>query len=524
MNDDTALNGDLRPEPTPDAVSKVERFAPSANMALSTPALVHAFESLVISRNGGVMIVGWVVDIDTPIQRIKVIGKEWSVTFAHSALARVRRIDAEEAMGNQVNHNFGYFGFMFVGEPIDPSGDIKIEVTLKSGWSSTTKATATVAGESELRDLVLAYLASVQHFGNQQIGAVACADNGLGAEIVAFNHSITDSLLGSPYVEHFGPRRRNLLGSIVVCLYGKPEYIFLQNALFSRGPGVQDYEFIYVCNSPEIADYVLGEARLGSKLYDIDQTVVILPGNAGFGAANNVAVNYASTDRILITNPDVFPYDVDWALKHTAIITNGRQEETRLFGAPLYYDNGSLMHAGMYFEIDKGPLRRGNRLIEWQLARVEHYGKGAPPDAHHLLQPRPIPAITGAFMSCDRSWFEELGGFTQDYVFGHYEDADLCLKSIQAGTIPWLHDVKLWHLEGHGSTRRPAHDGGSIVNRWLFSASWSPFISAELLGPKPQHPAFQIGPAVAPTPKLDESGRIVAATNAPSKAKRDRTA
>ena len=65
--------------------------------------------------------------------------------------------------------------------------------------------------------------------------------------------------------------------------------------------------------------------------------------------------------------------------------------------------------------------------------------------------PRPVPAVTGAFMSVDRGWFEKLGGFTEDYVFGHYEDADLCLKSIQAGAVPWIHDIRLWHLEGQGS-------------------------------------------------------------------------
>ena len=51
--------------------------------------------------------------------------------------------------------------------------------------------------------------------------------------------------------------------------------------------------------------------------YDIDQTLVILPGNAGFGAANNAAVQFAQSDRVLIVNPDVFPCDQDWALKHS---------------------------------------------------------------------------------------------------------------------------------------------------------------------------------------------------------------
>ena len=37
--------------------------------------------------------------------------------------------------------------------------------------------------------------------------------------------------------------------------------MFLQNAMFARQPGMQDYEFIYVSNSPHIAEQLLKEAR-----------------------------------------------------------------------------------------------------------------------------------------------------------------------------------------------------------------------------------------------------------------------
>jgi hypothetical protein len=59
------------------------------------------------------------------------------------------------------------------------------------------------------------------------------------------------------------------------------------------------------------------------------------------------------------------------------------------------------------------------------------------------------------------------------------------MKSRQAGALPWLHDVKLWHLEGKGSTRMPQHEGGSIINRWLFTKNWAGVIERELLGPDP---------------------------------------
>ena len=132
--------------------------------------------------------------------------------------------------------------------------------------------------------------------------------------------------------------------------------------------------------------------------------------------------------------------------------------------------------------------------------RVEHYGKGSPPELTEFTRPRPVPAVTGAFISCERAWFERLAGFTEDYVFGHYEDADLCLKSLQAGVPVWMQDLKLWHLEGRGSTRKPVHEGGSLVNRWLFSTTWGASLMPNLLGPHPTHPAFGPGPRSRPLP------------------------
>jgi GT2 family glycosyltransferase len=145
----------------------------------------------------------------------------------------------------------------------------------------------------------------------------------------------------------------------------------------------------------------------------------------------------------------------------------------------------SLMHAGMYFCADTAPHFFKGRKTEISLLRVEHYGKGAPPDCAAFLEPRAVPAVTGAWMSVEKAWFEKLAGFSKDYVFGHYEDADLCLKSVAAGRVPWLQDVRLWHLEGKGSTRAAPHEGGSIVNRWLFTKTWGEIVRRDLLGPEP---------------------------------------
>ena len=54
-----------------------------------------------------------------------------------------------------------------------------------------------------------------------------------------------------------------------------------------------------------------------------------------------------------------------------------------------------------------------------------------------------------------------------------------------------MQDLRMWHLEGKGSTRLPVHEGGSTVNRWLFSSEWGESINDGLLGPTPTHPLLR---------------------------------
>jgi hypothetical protein len=447
----------------------------------------EAVEALVLARGGGIMLVGWCDDRDVPLDAITISSGTWRVTFDARSLVRVRRPDVEAALTTQATHAFGFFGLIAAPALQDTPDKLQAEILLKNGGAIPRETAARSVGAAELRDLVLGYLASAQFFGNPHIEAAACLEHGLGAQVIALNREIVRRVTGSRHIERFGTVRRQPRGSIVVCLYGKAEFVFIQNCLFAGLPGIEDYEFVYVSNSPEIAETLLAEARASQVIYGLNQTVVLLSGNAGFGAANNAGITAALGRRVLIVNPDVFPRQLDWAQRHSALCADLPAAQTRLFGVPLYYDDGSLMHGGMYFEMDSAVSMHGDAIDRSRMVRVEHYGKGAPEWSGTYTNARPVPAVTGAFISADRAWFEHLGGFTEEYIFGHYEDADLCLKSLEQGTPTWLHDLRLWHLEGKGSVRRPHHEGGSLVNRWSFTRRWSQMIAAGLTGPNPTH-------------------------------------
>ena len=480
---------------------KLVQALPRSARPSSAPVDIRAHvEAMLLSTRGGMLIVGWVDDVSTPLDHLRVAGPGWFYTFSATSIMRFRRSDVEAALGTSRTHAFGFLAFAFTDNSLDVAGGCDLLIEARGGGRAALSFSPRQVDDVELRNIMLQYLAESDFFGNRQIEAMRALDGPIGQEIISHNLRITRDVVAGAFVERFGEPAKSLRGSIVVCLYGKPEYLFLQNAMFAGLPGFEDYELVYVSNSPEMAERLLKEARAARQVYGLTQTIVLLPGNAGFGAANNVAVNHARSDRLLIVNPDVFPRDRDWAAKHTQAVANLPASQTRMFGVPLYYDDGSLMHGGMYFEADIGVSLDAGRVSRRQMMRVEHYGKGAPASARQFTQPRPIQAVTGAFISIDRSWYETLGGFTENYIFGHYEDADLSLKSIQKGVAPWIQDIRLWHLEGKGSLRLPVHEGGSLVNRWLFTQTWSEMIADGLYGPEPTSPMFR---PVQPIPAAD---------------------
>ena len=455
-------------------------------------------EAVLISPRGGLLVIGWVDDLAAPMDSLTFSQPGWYIALDASRSARFRRRDVEDALGMPGMHAFGFFAFIYLDQTLETQARGSVKLTLADGRNQSFEMPIRRVVETELRNTVLTYVAESELFGNRQVEAVELLGGPIGKTIIKHNRDISADIVAGAFMERFCRKPGKLKGSLVICLYGKPEYMFLQNALFNGGTGFEDYELVYVCNSPELGEQLMKDMRTASLVYDLAQTLVLLPGNAGFGAANNIAVTHARSDRILIVNPDVFPKDEDWAAKHTAVVENRPRNETRLFGAPLYYDDGTLMHGGMYFEFDTGITGNQYAMTGRRMVRVEHYGKGAPPWQESFNQPRPVPAVTGAFISAERSWYEKLGGFTEDFVFGHYEDADLCLKSTAEGNPPWIHDIRLWHLEGKGSKRLPVHEGGSYVNRALFSERWDGFIEDGLVGPTPTHPLLQAPSAHAP--------------------------
>ena len=465
-------------------------------------------DTVVVCRSGTTLVVGWTDDRESPLVSLSIlVGRDfgWNTT----AFGRLRRGDVESLLRVPPGYLFGFWAVIQLEHDLPVSDPWSIRGRLADGRFRETDCSVRMVSDVELRTTILTYFSSIEFYGNRHIESFLSMESGIGAELVDLNRRITQSISAGAWVSYYGPTQRQYNGSIIVCLFGKSEFFFLQAALFSVAPECGHYEFVFVSNSPELTEALQREAQICARIYGISIVLVCLPDNAGFGAANNIAARYARSNRLMITNPDIFPRDPNWARRHTEIIATQPPDQTLIFGGPLYYDDGSLMHHGMYFEIDEGISVRPDAISTRPMIRVEHYGKGAPPWSPRFRCPRPVSATSGAFISVDRAWFEALGGFTEDFIFGHYEDADLSLKSFVRGKPVWIQDFPLWHMEGKGSTRRPEHEGGSLVNRWLFTQRWSDLIATELLGSNPACALLQ-APVVVNTSDLPADVVLVA--------------
>jgi len=440
-------------------------------------------DRVLISNAGQCLVSGWVIDTDdAPLRQIVIRQNNEVVGFTRN-IARYRRNDAEKAEPVAGRALLGFWALIDLEQYLNDSHvELMITVGQQRGAFTVRPSMTT---EEEFRDDVLRTLANAKYFDDPETETFLQLDKGLGASLIGLNARIVKRIAMGAYQTRFGVRRVRYLGSVVVVLYGKADFLTLQAALFSQCPNYDQYEFIYVSNSPELSDTLIRDATNASRIYGVAITLILLPGNAGFGIANNVGAAAAESDRLLFVNPDVLPRESAWPRIHAAIIESLPAAQTALFGVPLYYGDGSLMHGGMYLEIQGGCSIQNGRVIRREILRVEHYGKGASPGSSEYVTARPVPAVSGAFMSVNRAWFERLDGFSPEYIFGHYEDADFCLRSLQARTPVWLHDIPFWHLESVGARRAPEHDAARLVNRWHLTGKWGELVRTELNGRSP---------------------------------------
>jgi GT2 family glycosyltransferase len=189
--------------------------------------------------------------------------------------------------------------------------------------------------------------------------------------------------------------------------------------------------------------------------------LVVMPRNLGYAAANNAGAAVARGAALLLLNSDVVPARPGWLTAMRGALAG---KGVGAVGPKLLFDDGSLQHAGLLFRRDEAGI--------WFNA---HYHKGLPRGWAPANRRRAVPGVTGAALMVRRALFEALGGISEDYIIGDYEDSDFCLRLRATGaSIVYVPEAELFHFERRsihlhsGYTRTLA----SLYNRRLHHRRW----------------------------------------------------
>jgi len=252
--------------------------------------------------------------------------------------------------------------------------------------------------------------------------------------------------------------------SVIVPLYGRYDLAEYQMALFADDMEFQSTELIYFVDDPAIHDAFVAQCADLHQIYGVPFVVAYAGTNLGFAGANNCAASVAAGQYLVLLNSDVFPKKRGWLGE--LLGTYRRLDSPGLLGVKLLYEDGSVQHAGMSFR----------RHAPWAgLFINDHPHKGVSADS--LTGTKQVHAVTAACVMIDAALYRTLGGLSEDYIIGDFEDSDLCLRAAAAGRPTWIAlDIELYHLERQSQNRigdAQWRSNLTLYNCWLHGQRWA---------------------------------------------------
>jgi GT2 family glycosyltransferase len=398
--------------------------------------------------------VGWSRDGDDPLVRLEVVSPEGQRAELLDGAHRFHRPDVRESLAAAGIRSTQKHGFAKYVELPAPS-------LLDEGWLCELRNPAGGGFQTAVphvtRDHLATYNMITELAADQMDVGTMRREHGYPAL-----QRLQSRISSSTQVDHavqYGEPPASVDVSIVVPLYDRIDLIEHQVAQFWEDPEIGASELIYVLDSPELAQPLARLAAGLHELYGLPFKVVTLNRNSGYSTANNVAASLARGRLLLLLNSDVLPAASMWLgrMVHFYDAT----PEVGALGPKLLYEDDSIQHAGMYF-------RRDVATGYWE---NQHYFKGFSRSLPAANVTRPVPAVTAACLMIERALWGELGGLSDAYVRGGYEDSDLCLRVLDAGRRNWyLANVELYHLEAQSfpiGARR-----ANRYNAWLQTHLW----------------------------------------------------
>jgi GT2 family glycosyltransferase len=398
---------------------------------------------------------GWVNDPESLVERLEIVSPEGQRADLLVGGQRYARPDVAELFAAAGGHSQRH-GFLRYFELPHPS-------RLRGGWRVEVRDTAgddyRVNAPNDMTDNPLeTRLTILREVASDRPGKEELRES-LGHPALARLQRRLRGMASIEAVDQYGEPPEAPRVTVIVPLYKRVDFVEHQLAQFGRDPDIAAADLIYVLDSPELAPQLAHLGAALSELHGVPFRVARTARNVGYAIANNLAAELARADTLLLLNSDVLPVEPGWLGRLHAF--HQATPDIGALGPKLLFEDESIQHAGMYFELQGESGLWANR----------HYFKGFSRSPMAANVSRPVPAVTGACMMIGRALYEELGGLPEDYIEGGFEDSDFCIRLLEAGRHNWyLADVELFHLEAQ-SYRTEARVA-NVYNAWLQTHRW----------------------------------------------------
>lgn len=404
----------------------------------------------------GLLVFGWYLGDGRKPESVKTYdGNGQAVT---AQLVPLLRRDVVDAYGDRMQGLSAMCGFACLVPLATRAGDLRVlgfdYGELGEAWMKIPTDRPTVTGINLARDMIgmIPEPMSMSH------KLYDLFDHALGPAIQSVTRRTNAETL-EVTTRQFGVPPEQVAWSVIVPLYGRCDFMRYQLSHFADDPDFRQCDLIYVVDDPELVSPALALAARYQPLFGIPFRVLWYGENRGFAGANNIGVEHARSDSIVLMNSDVLPQQHGWL--GTLANALNTLDRAGAVGPLLEFADGSIQHAGMRPFQDAA-------LPGFLLNSHVHMGtawEGGDQPAEQIM-------LTAACLMLSRESYLSAGGLDEGYLIGDFEDSDLCLSLRKLGYRLWLvPEARLWHLERQSVSLHGAATSRQMItlyNGWRY--------------------------------------------------------
>ena len=172
--------------------------------------------------------------------------------------------------------------------------------------------------------------------------------------------------------------------------------------------------------------------------------LIELPENLGFPRANNVGIQEAQGEFVLLLNPDT---EVSREAVHACIARIREDGKIGMIGCRILYPDGTLQLECAHHLPELRDVLIETFYLHMLFPKNRVFGRHRMGDWDHL-DDRVVPRISGAFMMVRRAAIDQIG-LLDERFFMYYEDVEYCARIARAGwTIQYLGKPTIIHFTG----------------------------------------------------------------------------